>query len=135
MERSALQAVVAILACVPMAAGAAGVLTGPAFLALDPPWPADLDSHLRYLSGILLALGLAWWSCVPGIEGKGARFRLLALLTVAGGLARLISLVTGGPPSAGHLAGLCLELAAVPLLVLWQARVANRAAGSVPGRS
>lgn len=126
MERRLLQAAVTLLAFVPVAAGLAGVMLGPGFLGLSGAWPADLDSHIRYLSGLLLAMGVCWWSCVPAIEEKTARFRLLAAVTVAGGLARLLSLAEAGAPSAGHVAGLSLELGAVPLMVLWQTRVAKR---------
>lgn len=126
MERRILQAAVALLALVPVSAGLAGVIRGPAFLGAEAPWPADLDSHLRYLSGLLFALGLGWWSCVPSIETKGRRFRLLAAVTVAGGLGRLAALGLAGAPSAGHLAGLGLELVVVPGLVLWQRRVQAR---------
>ena len=120
-----LQVLVAILAATPVAAGTAGVIAGPAFLHLGSPWPADLDSHFRFLSGVFAAVGIGWYSCIPGIGRKTARFRLLAGLTFAGGLARLLSLATAGAPSAGHIAGLCVELLVVPLLVLWQARIAQ----------
>ena len=46
------------------------------------PWPADLDSHFRFLSGIFLAMGIAWYSCIPAIEANVARFRLLAVADV-----------------------------------------------------
>ena len=83
-ERGVLQGVVGVLAMVPVLAGTAGLVAGPGFVGIDPPWSGDLDSHFRYLSGLLLALGLAWWSCVPEIETKGERFRLLAGWTVVG---------------------------------------------------
>ena len=111
------------MALVPVAAGAAGVLLGPAAFAPETVPAVDLDSHLRYLSGLFLALGLAFWTTVPGIARKTARFRLLAALVVGGGLARLFSLLVAGTPSAGHIAGLGLELVVVPLLVLWQSRI------------
>ena len=120
-----LQMVVAVLALTPVLTGAAGVALGPSFLGAQAPWPADLDSHFRFLSGLFLLLGLAWYSCIPGIETKTGCFRLLAALTFAGGLGRLLSLFVAGTPSAGHMAGLLVELAAVPLLVIWQARVAK----------
>ena len=47
------------------------------------------------------------------------------MLVVAGGLARLLSWVTVGAPSAGHRLGLMMELGVVPLLMLWQARIAR----------
>ena len=48
-----------------------------------------------------------------------------AALVFAGGLARLISLFAVGAPAWPHVAGLVMELAVVPALVLWQARVAR----------
>ncbi len=119
-----LQTAVAVLALIPVAAGLAGVILGPRFVGATQPWPTDLDSHFRFLSGVFLAAGIAWWTCVPHIEAKTKRFRLLALLTFTGGLARLASLFIAGAPSAGHVAGLGMELAVVPLLTSWQARIA-----------
>ena len=43
------------------------------------------------------------------------------------GLARALSWWTVGAPSLGHKLGLVMELVIVPLLMLWQARVARRA--------
>ena len=116
----ALQLVVAILAVIPVFAGLAGVWSGPGFVKLENPWPADLDSHFRFLSGVFVAVGIGWFSCIPEIENKTNRFRFLATLTFAGGLARLLPLFLVGPPSIGHLSGLCIELVVVPLLVFWQ---------------
>ncbi len=124
-ERRALQAVVAIACLVPLTIGGISILRGPGWLGHAPAIPTDLDSQFRSVSGIFFALGLAFTSCVPGIEHKGARFRLLGLLVVAGGLARLLSWATIGAPSAGHRLGLVMELGVVPLLMLWQARIAR----------
>ncbi|WP_258052202.1 DUF4345 domain-containing protein [Mesorhizobium sp. INR15] len=126
--KTALQVIVAVLAATPVLVGLEGILSGPEFLHVMTPWPVDLDSHFSFLSGFFLAVGIAWYSCIPDIETKTERFRLLAACTFCGGLARLLSLVTAGVPSMGHIAGLCVELLAVPVLVWWQARVANKAA-------
>lgn len=126
--KAALQMVVAVLAATPVLVGVEGILHGPEFLHVAGPWPVDLDSHFRFLSGFFLAVGIAWYSCIPSIETKTERFRLLAACTFAGGLARLLSLLTTGEPSAGHMAGLCVELLAVPALVWWQRCVANKPA-------
>ncbi len=126
-EKRCLQATVALLAAVPVLAGFEGVLTGPGFLRAQAPWPADLDSHLRFLSGVFVAVGIAWYSCIPDIEQKTERFRLLAALTFCGGLGRFASLMAAGPPTTGHRYGLVAELLIVPALVLWQTRIAKRA--------
>lgn len=120
-----LQAVVAVLALVPVITGAAGVLAGPAAVAGAGSWPADLDSHFRYLSGIFFALGLVFYGCIPAIDQKTLPFRIAAALVVAGGAGRLISLAAADTPSLPHILGLGLELGVVPALVLWQSRVAS----------
>ena len=125
-ERRALQAVVAIACLVPLSIGGISVVRGPGWLGHAPSIPTDLDSQFRYVSGIFLGLGLAFVTCVPAIERKGARFRLLGALVIAGGMARALSWATVGAPSTGHRLGLAMELGVVPLLMLWQARVARR---------
>jgi hypothetical protein len=125
LERRLLQLVVALGCIVPIATGAVGIMHGPEMLrGIGSDVPADLDSHFRYLSGLLLATGIGFATCIPGIERKTARFRLLAFLVFVGGLGRLHSLLSIGVPGSGHVFGLAMELVAVPLLVLWQARVA-----------
>jgi hypothetical protein len=125
-ERRALQASVILAAAVPVAAGLAGVCYGPGAVELSGFTPSQ-DSQARYLSGLLLGIGFAFWSTVPGIERRSVRFRLLAAIVVLGGLARLFSFVLVGSPSALMLTALALELVATPLLALWQARLAAQA--------
>ncbi len=127
-ERRLLQCAVAAACLVPISAGLGGVLQSAAMLAgVDAPLAIDLDSHYRYLSGLLLGIGIAFALCVPAIETKGAIFRTLGLIVVAGGLARLLSAAEHGLPGPGHRFGLAMELAVVPALVAWQMRVARRA--------
>ena len=126
IERRLLQTAVAIACVVPLTAGTLGVLQGTLFVGVSALRP-DLDSHFRYLSGIFLALGLGFVSTVPAIERQGPRFRLLAAMVVAGGLARALSWAEVGAPSPGHRFGLVMELVVVPLLVFWQARVEGHA--------
>jgi hypothetical protein len=126
MEKRLLQAIVAAACLVPLITGGWSILHGPGFLGHAPVIPTDLDSHFRYLSGIFFAVGIAFASCIPAIETKGPRFRLLGALVIAGGLARIVSLVAVGVPSKGHLFAFAMELGVVPLLMLWQARFAKR---------
>lgn len=127
-EKRLLQAVIVLLCLSPLVIGGMGVALGPGQFgaALRGEGAGDLASHYRYLSGIFLGVGLMALSCVPRIEAKGARFRWVVALVVCGGLARLYGIAVEGWPSAGHVAGLAIELGAVPLLGLWQARVARR---------
>lgn len=129
VERRLLQAVVAIACLVPFSVAIPSVLHGARILkGVAVPVAADLDSHFRYLSGIFLALGCGFASCVPAIERKGPRFRLLGAMVVTGGLARALSWAEIGAPSVGHRLGLGMELGVVPLLMLWHRAVERRAA-------
>ncbi|WP_336489037.1 DUF4345 domain-containing protein [Methylobacterium nigriterrae] len=125
-ERRALQRVVAAAACIPVAAGLYGVLFGVNGIAGGIE-SVSADSHFRYLSGLLTGIGILFWFCVPGIEGKTRLFRFLTLVVVLGGLARLLGLYLTGLPSLTMLAALCVELGLTPLLCLWQTRVAGLA--------
>jgi hypothetical protein len=127
-ERVALQSAVLIAALVPVSAGLAGIVLGPELLGATAADVPSFDSHLRYLSGLLLGIGLAFWSLVPRIERAGAVFRPLTFLVVAGGVARLLSLAIVGAPSRPMLGGLIMELIVTPLLCLWQARIARESA-------
>ncbi len=123
-ERKLLQQSVAVVATIPVATGLYGVLFGQALTG--DAVSISAESHFRYLSGLLLAIGLCYWSTLPGIEGKTGRFRLLTLLVVIGGLGRLIGLALTGLPSLFMVGGLIVELIIAPVLCLWQTRVANR---------
>ena len=125
-EKRAWQVLLSLVLILPFTAAIAGVVKGPVFLGRPPVIPTDLDSHFRYVSGIFLAMLLFYVSCIPAMERKTQRLRLLGALTVAGGLARLYSLVGVGVPSIGHQVGLCIELGIAPAMILWQARIAAR---------
>lgn len=125
-ERRLLQFCVATACLVPLLAGGAGVVEGPAATGGTGPSPPDLESHFRYLSGLLLGLGIAFAAAIPTIERRSELFAALSLLVVVGGLARLSSLATEDMPSNAHVLALSMELGVVPLLFLWQRRVARR---------
>jgi hypothetical protein len=125
--KRALQLAVALGSLVPIGAGAAGVLLGPRMLGAAIVASGDLDSHFRYLSGLLLGLGLGFASTIPRIETHATRFRLLTCIVVLGGFARLLSLPAIGAPSRTMTAALVMELLVTPGLALWQHRIARRA--------
>jgi Domain of unknown function (DUF4345) len=125
-ERRLLQAATALAALVPLSMGTASIIGSAGVLkGVALPLPIDLDSHFRYLSGLLLGIGLIFVASIPRIERRTQIFRALGAIVVVGGLARLLSLVQSGVPGPGHQFGLLMELIVVPLIVLWQARVAR----------
>ncbi len=110
------------LAClVPLLAGGAGALTGFGFL--DQPLAPDADSHARYLSGLLLGLGLLGLWCAQRPAERGAGFEALAFIVVVGGLARLTGWALAGAPPLAHQLALVMELGVVPALWLWRRRL------------
>jgi Domain of unknown function (DUF4345) len=123
LERRVFQIAVAVGGLVPVGAGLLGAVLGSGMVP-DGGASLSLDSHVRYLSGLLLAIGLAFWFSIPHIETHGARFRLLTAIVFIGGLARLAGL-SHGIPSPPMLFGLAMELVVTPLLCLWQMRIAG----------
>lgn len=125
-ERRALQIAVALGSLVPISAGAAGILLGPRLVDAAASGLIDLDSHFRYLSGLLLAIGIGYVSTIPRIETHGRRFWLLTGIVVVGGLGRLMSLWAIGVPSVPMVAALGMELVITPGLAVWRWRVGRQ---------
>lgn len=126
-ERRLLQQVVAVAALVPVLTGLFGVVSGLDLVApeIGRQPGVSADSHFRYLSGVLLGLGLCFWATIPAIEHKTTLFRFLTLIVFLGGLGRLLGLYLTGVPSLAMLGGLAMELLVTPALCLWQTRVAH----------
>ena len=125
LQKRALQIAVAVCGIVPVAAGLAGIVMGPGMADRMGAYSTGLDSHYRYLSGLLLAIGLGFWSTIPHIEKQTLKFRLLTAIVVIGGFSRLVSAYVLGWPDRPMLFGLGMELIVTPLLGLWQFRVAK----------
>ena len=120
-ERRLLQGVILLAGIVPVLGGGWGALGHMATVGVTSA------SEARYLSGLLLGIGLTFWWCVPTIERRGAIVRGLAAIVVVGGLARLIGVASSGlPPSVGL--PLVMELLVTPLVALWRERVERRLA-------
>ena len=117
-KKRPLQILVTLAGLVPISAGLLGVSTGAAFFHLAGD--AAGKSHGAYLSGLLLGLGLGFWTCVPSIEKQGPRFALLCAIVIIGGLARLSSLILLGAGGLPVWFALAMELLVTPGLYIWQ---------------
>ena len=125
VERRLLQITIAVCGFVPVGAGLAGALLG-SNLTGEGGHGIDLDSQVRYLSGLLLGIGLAFWDAIPQIELHRRRVVLLTAIVMLGGLMRLIAILSVVVPGAPMLFGVTMELVVTPLICLWQGRVARR---------
>jgi hypothetical protein len=123
LERRLLQIAVAAAGLVPVAAGALGAFR-PELLIGGPPHAL---THGAYLSGLLLGLGLAFWSLIPTIERQSRAVSLLAGMVVIGGLARALTAARLGAWDLHVIAPLIMELGVTPLLWAWQRQVAQNA--------
>jgi hypothetical protein len=121
-ERRLLQIAIAVAGIVPVGGGLWGVL------GQMTTQGALSTSNARYLSGLLLGIGLTFWVAIPTIERRGAVVRALAAIIVIGGIARLAGaiLATGFPPAVSL--PLVMELGVTPLIALWRERVERRLA-------
>jgi hypothetical protein len=115
IERRLLQLAVAVAGIVPVYGGGMGALG----LLSD-------SGHFRYLSGLLLGIGLTFWWTIPTLERRGAVYRTLAPIVVLGGLARLAATIQAGELAASAILPLIMELTVTPLLALWRERVERR---------
>jgi hypothetical protein len=122
-ERGLFKVVVLVATLVPIIAGAAGVLTGPEMIKGVATGSPDLDSHFRYLSGLLLGIGFGFAVCVVNLERRAALFRALAFIVVLGGLGRLLGAALNGLPTTPHRFAFVMELLVVPLLIVWLNRI------------
>lgn len=115
-ELRALQAVVVAACAVPIGGGMWGVLGGVTTRT------AIEQSQVRYLSGLLVGIGLSFLACVPTLERRGREVRMLAAIVAVGGLARLWGLSATGAPM-GVVLPLVMELGVTVAVALWRERV------------
>ena len=123
-EKRWLQAAMMIGCMVPLSGGLLGLMHGAGMVgSVDD---VTLNSHVRYLSGLLLGVGLGFVSSIPNIEKHSDRVTLLTAIVVTGGLARLYGIFGDGWPAPPMVFALGMELGVVPILWCWQRRVAQQ---------
>ena len=130
LHKTIFQCVVAFGALIPILTGLAGLILGPSMVAGMTLTPVSFDSHFHYLSGLLLGIGLGYWSTLSHIELKTERFQVLTGIVMVGGLGRAVSWYVSGPPDHAMMFGFAMELVVTPLLAFWQFRLARHYAAT-----
>ena len=127
MYRRSLQIVTAVLAAIPVVTGLVGMLgiSDPLYASAGLPPSVLLDSNLRFFSGMWVGVGVAMYSLVPNIEKQTILFRALWSMVFLGGIGRLISMFMLAPPPAPFIGFTAHEIIGAPLMMLWQAQVAE----------
>jgi hypothetical protein len=129
MERRLLQVALAVVSLIPLSAGLSGIWKGPDFYNLVASISAD--SHMRYLSGLLLGIGLVVWWVIPRVEKPSEAFATITAIVFVGGLSRLWSLIHVGEPNGVMSTAVFVELGLTPALFFWHRRVVALSADQV----
>lgn len=123
-SRKGLQSTLAILATVPMISGLSEVLRGADGAPGDSPEvSATVDGELRYANVFKIAVGPVIMSQLGTVESSTVVNKALATVFI-GGLARLLSWRQRGRPHPNSVVAVGLEVAVVPVLMVWQRRLA-----------
>jgi hypothetical protein len=124
-ERRALQLMLGTLACIPFATGLTSMLTGTKKLPGDSSQVTPtLDSEYRFVNAFWLSTAPIIWSTLPQIEEDSTTLRLVMGTVFIGGLARLVSWRKTGRPHPVFIGAIVLELVGMPLIAVWQRRLA-----------
>jgi hypothetical protein len=126
MERICLQVAVALCAFVILFVGFSGVMLGVKFL--HGTQNVSVDNYFRFLSAVAAGMGAMYLAAIPHIERHGERIGTLTFLIFVGGLAHLYGFVMRPIPTVATLCALTMSLIVVPLLWLWQCRIARKMA-------
>jgi hypothetical protein len=124
-SRRALQALLVLFGLIAIGTAVAEIAVGGALVSQGAAVPVDVDSNYRFFAAFWLGAGVLLLWIVPRVESAVAPLRAVTGLVFLGGLARLISMAAVGVPSPMFLGLLALELAAPPILILWQSRLAR----------
>jgi Domain of unknown function (DUF4345) len=122
--------VLKLLAPIPVLVGVMHLVLGPASDVLLGARATDtllgdpvLDSQNRFYGVVFMGYGALLFLCATDVRRHATLFRILAGFIFLGGVARLLSMALRGVPSAPVVALTVVELAGIPLLLWWHARV------------
>ena len=124
MERRLLQISLAIVGLVAILFGLTGVLFGTSLSGVR--LGVTMEGYVRFIKGVLVAVGLIYWSAIPQIEKRFERISIVTIILMFGAAARLLAVIGHGFPTVGLLISLIGELVVVPMIWLWHRNLVRR---------
>lgn len=135
VERRVFQLFVVILAVICFVPGgvsafgglnaSAGFAGGEALFATDSVLRGFADNQYRFGFGVFFTQGLVLLFFLRNIDANAVLFRFCALALFVGGVARLTNIMEFGVVDSQVVGPTFIELAIIPLLVLWHKRIAR----------
>jgi len=124
-SRKVLQITMGVLATAPLLSGIIGLagIYNPLFFE-NLPLNLILDSNLRFLNAMSVAVALSFYFIIPVIEKETFACRIICCTIFLGGIGRLISIYDLGFPPFPLLVFLFLELSGPILIMYWQQQLA-----------
>ncbi|MCF0054529.1 DUF4345 domain-containing protein [Dyadobacter sp. CY356] len=125
-SKKKLQWVIRILAAAPLLSGLIGLagIYNPLFNQ-SLPENLILDSNLRFLNAMSIAVALSFYYITPVIEKETTGCRIICSTIFLGGLGRLISIFDLGLPPVPFIVFLVVELTSPIIIVFWQKKLAS----------
>ena len=111
-----------LIGFIPLWFGVNGVFFGAAEHMGADTFSIAMDNQYRYLSGVYIGVAAMIFYGAGDIRKRAMLFRFAMLFFFIGGLARVVSYLTVGPPPTEQFAAMFVEILS-PLLLLWQAKV------------
>ena len=123
--RRALQAFFVLFGAIDIAIAMLHITLGSSAIPGSMPVNATMDSEDRFYATMFAAYGVALIWCVKDIERKSAIVYFLLATFFAGGLARLLSIASVGPPNGFFVTMTVLELFIPVVAALVQFRISR----------
>jgi hypothetical protein len=128
-----LKVVVRVLCLVPLLTGLVDLALGAGALravSVDLPLAAlesaTLNSQLRFFGAIWFGFGILLWVVAGDLVQHATWFRLMCWILILSGVGRLASMMQFGLPAPPFIGATFLELAGIPLLLIWHAQLLRK---------
>ena len=128
-SKKLLQISLGISALAPILTGLLGMagIDNPIYMHFEKPRGLLLDSNLRFLNGLSVAIGIYPLFIIADITRKTGELRIICFAIFVGAIGRLLSIVSYGLPPFPFNFFVFFEAALPPIFVFWQSKIKTSA--------